>query len=120
MPHGHMHMDFAMMQASGRSACKMKYKNNVHTGAHRSHHKMVQEPVSRRLWAIGGHADYRGSRGDQVQELPFITTKKLTDLALEYVSKNLDLLGPGIEDIPLELRHRLQPNLRLPQCLGKK
>ena len=73
---------------------------------------MVQEPVSRRLWAVGGHANYHGPREDRVQDLPFITTKKLADLALEYVFKNLNVLGSCVKDIPLELRHHLEARSR--------
>ena len=73
---------------------------------------MLQEPVSRRLWAVGGHANYHGPREDRVQDLPFITTKKLADLALEYVFKNLNVLGSCVKDIPLELRHHLEARSR--------
>ena len=64
----------------------------------------VIEPVSRRLWTLGGHSR-------EVKSLPFQAGTSLKSLALERVAMSfLDIERPFLEalELPQDLKHELQ------------
>ena len=67
-------------------------------------HVAVQEPISHRVWILGGTPRDREKKDAGIRELTFSSDQPLKLLALESVSKNLDKLAPEIKTLPEVLR----------------
>ena len=70
-------------------------------------HVAVKEMSSHRVWLIGGYSEdsfRRRKNAVHIRELTFSSDQTLKVLALDSVTKNMDKLTPGIEELPHELR----------------
>ena len=74
---------------------------------HRLHHAAVLQPISKKLWVIGGH-NY-GSKRDilpNLLKINFLKLAPLKDLALDIVAGNICACDPrlGFDELPRQLR----------------